>query len=427
MEERPKFIDLFAGAGGLSKGLEAAGFDVIWALDYEEHCKPTFDRNHDCNLEVGDIREIDPSELDIEPEDVNFIAGGPPCPTFSLVGRSKINSIEDRNVQEDERHQLYQDFLRFVEHFEPQSFVMENVSGMLSAENEGGRKVVDVIKEEMEEKGYEVTYQLLDAADYGVPQHRERLFFIGTKNGNNPDIEKWRTHAEPTSESEKMIKFKHRDSKEQSQRTIPGLTDENGSFPSYRRNSEPKPWNTVADAILDLPPLSPEGKMPPKKAENYTAPCLSKYQEWARDIGEDESWEDRDLLNHEARGQNLRDLTLYKMLGEGVSYKIGDLPKDVQPFRDDIFSDNIKKQNPKEPASTVVAHLYKDGHMFVHPTEARSVSVREAARLQSFKDTFEFPVSRTQAFKQIGNAVPPLLAQAIGTAIKSSVFDRSRR
>jgi DNA (cytosine-5)-methyltransferase 1 len=422
MDREPKAIDLFAGAGGLSRGLEAAGFDIMWALDYEKHCKPTYDRNHDCELEVEDIREVNPRDFDISPDDVDFVAGGPPCPTFSVVGRSKINSISDRKNTEDERHQLYQDFLRFVDYFEPEAFIMENVQGMLSAENEKGRKVVDVISKEMEELGYNVEYQVLDAANFGVPQNRDRLFFIGSRGKNLPDMKKWRTHAEPTSESERKIKLKGRDEKHVNQRTLQGVKEDKISFPDFRKNPSRKPWNTVADAIIDLPPLSPEGEMPPKKVEEYTAPALSKYQVWARNMGAEDSWKSEKLHNHEARGQNLRDLTIYKMLGEGVSYKIGDLPEDVQPFREDIFNDNIKKQNPKKPASTLVAHISKDGHMFVHPSEARSISVREAARFQSFRDDFVFPVSRTQAFKQIGNAVPPLLSQALGTAIREQIF-----
>ncbi|WP_345530621.1 DNA cytosine methyltransferase, partial [Actinoplanes utahensis] len=113
-------------------------------------------------------------------------------------------------------------------------------------------------------------------------------------------------------------------------------------------------------------------------------------------------------------------------LGEGTSYIIGDIPEEHQPYRSDIFPDKLKKQNPKEPSTTVVAHLYKDGHMFIHPTEARSITVREAARLQSFPDDFEFPVARTHAFKQVGNAVPPLLAQAIATAVRKTVLGISQ-
>ena len=119
----------------------------------------------------------------------------------------------------------------------------------------------------------------------------------------------------------------------------------------------------------------------------------------------------------------MRDLTIYKLLGEGVSWIIGDLPEDVQPYRTDIFPDKYKKQDPLGPSSTIVAHISKDGNIFIHPREARTFTVREVARLQSFKDTFVFPVPRTHAYKQTGNAVPPLIAQAIGMAIKNELLD----
>jgi len=230
-------------------------------------------------------------------------------------------------------------------------------------------------------------------------------------------------------EEEKKIKYKKDPSKrsEEDQHTLDGFVDEreDEEFPTFRKDKRNKdPWNTVADGILDLPPVSPKGETPPTKAEEYEIGPVSEYQYWARDLGEDQDWEEQDLLNHECRGHNMRDLTLYKLLGEGTSYIIGDIPEEHQPYRTDIFPDKLKKQNPKEPATTIVAHLYKDGHMFIHPNEARSITVREAARLQSFKDTFEFPVSRTHAFKQVGNAVPPLLAQALATAIRTEIFNQ---
>lgn len=117
------------------------------------------------------------------------------------------------------------------------------------------------------------------------------------------------------------------------------------------------------------------------------------------------------------------DLSLYKLLGEGVGWDIGDVGQDLQPYRQDIFPDKYKKQHPRKPASTIVAHLEKDGHMFIHPREARSLTVREAARLQSFRDSFEFPVPLTKAFKLVGNAVPPRLAQVIGTAVLEEIFE----
>lgn len=402
-----KTIDLFAGAGGFSQGFEQAGFDVIWAIDNDDKTEETFEENHDCDMVVDDITAVDPENVELSKNEVDVVIGGPPCPTFSLVGRSKINSIKDRDNTEDERHQLYQDFLKFVDYYQPKFFVMENVKGMMSAENEDGEDVVSVIKSEMDSIGYDANVQVLNSANFGVPQKRERLFFIGNRLGKqNPDMSKWRSHREPESEEEKSIKFK----------------SDSSDFPSYEEDpDERKPWNTVNDAIMDLPPVVSKGSTPPKNTEDYTMGSVSEYQEWARDTTED--WEDATLNNHVCRGHNMRDLTLYKLMGEGVTYKIGDLPEEHQPYRTDIFPDKMKKQNPKEPSSTVVAHLYKDGHMFVHPREARSITVREAARLQSFKDSFNFPVARTHAFKQVGNAVPPLLSRAIAEATKEKFLD----
>lgn len=417
-------IDLFCGAGGISQGLHDSGFQILWGLDNEKNTKPTFEANHECEMTVADIRELDPPDLGLEPGELDLVAGGPPCPTYSVVGRSKINSLDGRNNTTDERHLLYEHFLRFVDHYKPKAFLMENVKGMQSAENREGKPVVGVIKEQMHDLGYEVRVQLLDAADFGVPQHRERLFFIGNRIGApNPDMSRWRTHRVPRNEEEKKIKFR-RSSTEKTNGTLKLFSgEEAGGFPSFRRDRESRtPWNTVADAILDLPPVSPDGQTPPTKAEKYEIGPISEYQHWVRDIPADESWEDVPLKNHECRGHNMRDLTLYKLLGAGVSYIIGDIPAEHQPYRSDIFNDKLKKQDPRRPSSTIVAHLYKDGHMFIHPNEARSITVREAARLQSFRDTFEFPVARTHGFKQIGNAVPPLLAQAIGTAIRSEVL-----
>lgn len=421
-------IDLFCGAGGLSQGLEDAGYDVLWGLDNEQKAKPTFDLNHDSEMTVGDIRETTPPDLGEAEDDLDLVAGGPPCPTFSLVGRSKINSLDGQDTKTDERHALYEDFLRFVNHYQPKAFLMENVEGMLSSTNDEGEQVVDVITDQMEEIGYEVRVQLLDAANFGVPQHRNRLFFIGNRIGaENPDMSEWETHREPRNDEEKSITYK-RDpealaGEDQSSLNRFGSQDEDETFPTFKKNRTKNPWNTVADGILELPPVSPDGETPPTKAETYELGPVSEYQYWVRDIPDDTDWEEMPLYNHECRGHNMRDLTLYKLLGEGVSYIIGDIPEEHQPYRTDIFPDKLKKQNPTEPATTIVAHLYKDGNMFIHPTEARSLTVREAARLQSFKDTFEFPVARTHAFKQVGNAVPPLLGQAIGTAIRTEILD----
>jgi len=422
---KPKAVDLFCGAGGLSQGLSQAGFDVIWALDHEEKCKPTYDENNDHEMTVGDITEMTPPDLDLEAGELDLLAGGPPCPTFSSVGKVKINSIEGRDNTEDDRHALYQDFLRFVDHYKPKAFIMENVEGMTSAENKDGDSVLEVIKEEMEELGYEVKAKVLDAANFGTPQHRKRIFFVGNKIGvENPDLDEWRTHRPPRNEKEKKMKYyKDQGPEDEGQETIGNFSEQDDEFPTFKKNKKKEPWNTVGDAILDLPPVSPDGDTPPTECKEYTIPAISEYQHWIRDLEEDETWENAELDSHVCRGHNMRDLTIYKFLCESSSYVIGDLPDDINPYRTDIFQDKIKSQDPTEPSSTVVAHLYKDGHMFAHPTEARSITVREAARLQGFKDSFKFPVARTHAFKQVGNAVPTLLAQAVGTAVKEKILE----
>jgi len=418
MLEKPRAIDLFCGAGGITQGLMDAGFEILWAVDSDKNTKKTFDYNHRVQMTLADIREIDPPSLGLKKMELELLVGGPPCSPFSIVGRAKINSIEGRDVKEDERFFLYENFLRYLDHFQPKTFVMENVKGMKSAVNKDGISVVSIIKEQMEDLGYNVQVQLLDAANYGVPQRRERVFFFGNRLGlENPDMEKWETHRKPRNETEKMMKIKS------NEQTLQHYTGEAPEFPHYKKNILKKPWNTIADAILDLPPVSPKGTIPPKKAEKYYLKPISEYQHWVRDTPIDVDWEEQVLYNHECRGHNMRDLTIYKLLGEGVSWIIGNLPEDVQPYRTDIFPDKYKKQDPLGPSSTIVAHIYKDGNIFIHPREARKFTAREAARLQSFKDTFVFPVSRTQAYKQIGNAVPPLIAQVIGTAIKNELLD----
>jgi DNA (cytosine-5)-methyltransferase 1 len=162
--------------------------------------------------------------------------------------------------------------------------------------------------------------------------------------------------------------------------------------------------------------------MPPTRATEYTLPPVSPYQEWVRDVPDDRSWEDQPLDNHDARWHNHLDLSIYKLLGHGVGWNIGQVSTKIQPYREDVFPDKYKKQNPARPASTILAHIQKDGHMFIHPTEARSLSPREAARLQSFRDTYWFPESRTNAYRLIGNAVPPRLAEAVGVAVQQTIL-----
>jgi DNA (cytosine-5)-methyltransferase 1 len=451
MVPEPSAIDLFCGAGGLSEGLRRAGYDLRWAIDEDDSAVETYRENHGEYAIRANIRKTDPAEdgPDIEPGELDLVAGGPPCPSFSTIGRSKLGSLEDRSVDEDDRNVLYLDFLRYVNHFQPQAFIMENVPGMLSdtvtvesntvqqslptgTEQEVDQvpvgeevPVTDVIIREMEELGYTADWFLVDAADFGVPQHRERLFFIGRRTGGAlPDLTRWATHREPTDrEKDRWMQVRPElaDDNDESQELL--NTEISPVFPSLNPDREYRqPYHTVADAIMDLPPISPDGEMPPSQATEYTLPPVSPYQEWVRDITEDEQWEEQSLRNHDARWHNHLDLSIYKLLGHGVGWNIGQVSTRLQPYRDDVFPDKYKKQNPAEPASTILAHIQKDGHMFIHPTEARSLSPREAARLQSFRDTYWFPESRTNAYRLIGNAVPPRLGEAVGVAVAQTIL-----
>jgi DNA (cytosine-5)-methyltransferase 1 len=431
MTDRPVAVDLFCGAGGFSRGLEDAGFEIICAVDSDASAVETYEYNLDVDVVQDPVQELDPDDVGIDNQDIDLIVGSPPCPTFSTIGRSKIDSFEDRSYTDDERHNLYEDFIRFIRECRPQTFVMENVPGMQTAENVAGRRVVEIIKRQMETLDYSVDVQYPDAANFGVPQHRKRAIFLGNRLGKeNPKLSRWESHREPQRPAEKLMKQRHdaADSVKQDQMTVDQFgvdigTAQDGFSPQFEKHRvSKKPWVTVADAIMDLPPVSPAGEKPPTKIEEYTIPPVSEYQAWAREWSDSEEIEG-DLYNHECRGHNMRDLTLYKLLGEGVGWIIGDIDEEYQPYRTDIFSDNYRKQKPDEPASTILAHIHKDGNQYIHPREARSLTVREVARLQSFRDSFDFPVSRTQAYRQVGNAVPPLLAQAIGTAIRSEVFD----
>jgi len=426
-------VDLFCGAGGLSTGLSWAGFDVIWATDSDKKAVKTYTVNHpEVRTTTEDIASIQPSELHTT-GGLDLLAGGPPCPTFSKVGRAKLNSLEGSDPATDSRHQLWQHFLRFASHYRPRVLLIENVLGMATATNEAGEAVLSIILDEFRSLGYRVDASVIDAASFGVPQHRERLFIIGNRiDVPNPELANWRTHREPRTQDEyqaDMVSAQGPHTFQQTFDEIPGSGDEIDSesqnTPRYR-----KPYVTTGAAILDLPPLSPAGDKlnrdethPSVRADHYEIPAVTEYQQWARNIPKEKSWKDVSLSNHESRFHNVSDLSIYKLLGPSTGWRIGDLPEQLQPYRADVFADNYTKQDPTRPSSTIPAHLHKDGHMHIHPSEARSFTVREAARLQSFRDTYRFPVSRTAGFKQVGNAVPPLLAESIGNAIMSILRD----
>ncbi|MEO5716398.1 MAG: DNA cytosine methyltransferase [Luteolibacter sp.] len=382
MSEPYTFIDLFCGCGGFSLGLKRAGFKGLAAIDFNPEAIQVFNANFEDIPQIleKDLTAFSPAELEalIGTSEVDLIVGGPPCQGFSTARQVDGANHGDR-LKEDPRRHLYKEFLRYVGHFKPKVFVMENVLGIRSA---SGGQYFSKVQAEARVLGYRVHAQIEDCVDLGVPQKRRRQLFIGTREDQ---IAYFRPKLEPA------------------ERALEGAT--------------------LWDAIGDLNPLKAgEGdekrdydllhrfKMFPSIRSKYLFDVL-------------EVKEAKKLTAHRARPHSERDLRDFKRLKEGESSAEA-MRRGVEfefPYDKTSFKDRYTRQHRQRPCSTIVAHLSKDGLMFIHPTQNRSLTPREAARVQSFPDWFEFPVARTHQFRVIGNAVPPLVGEAVGDAVKSYI------
>ncbi|OAZ04823.1 DNA cytosine methyltransferase [Flavobacterium succinicans] len=402
MPESLNFIDLFAGASGMSEGFVKAGFSPISHIEMnKEACdtistrsayhflksenyielyyryiqgkitKEKFFSNlppeiskSTINIEIND-KTIKPlfEEIKKSKKEIDLIIGGPPCQAYSLLGRHQDD------IEQDPRNKLYIQYGRFLKEFQPKAFVFENVPGMLSA-NKGQH--FKNLKTYFKKLGYEVYHDTLNASDYGVVQARKRIIIVGWKKENDfgfPDFEKT------------DLKF------------------------------------TVNDAFADLKKLTP-GEV--HQVSSYTKRKNSYLEQFELRNGVNF------VTQHISRPHNDRDLAIYKTAIEKWNkdqerLKYPDLPEELKTHKNESsFIDRYKVVNGKGVSHTVVAHIAKDGHYYIHPDieQCRSISVREAARLQSFPDDFYFEGSRSAAFKQIGNAVPPLMANAIAKKMK---------
>ncbi len=377
MAGSPSVLDIFAGPGGLGEGFSQAGYFITAAVDNDDYAAETLRNNagkRGTLIIKNDIRELDLSGF------VDVVVGGPPCQGFSMVGRPKIKHLkhgEGKTRVIDRRNSLYKHFVRAVESLNPQFFVMENVPGILSYR---GGKIKAEILQSFSSIGYATDVKVLNAAEFGVPQIRKRAFFIGNRlRIENPYPT--RTHAD-------LAKKSNLDSK--------GAV----KLQDYAK---------VRDAISDLPPLQPSQGSDEVPYPDFLE--LTAYQRWVREGSPM-------LYNHVSRFHNDRDRKIFRQLRQGQTME--DLPPESRPYRDDIFKDKIKKQRWNRPSSAILAHMQKDGLMYVHPDsrQARTLTPREAARIQSFPDRFRFYGPMTQQFRQIGNAVPPLLARCIAEAIR---------
>jgi len=347
MVKKNKIIDLFCGCGGLSKGFEMAGFEVKVAIDMWEDAVKTYNHNHINKVAIcEDIHNCDDNYLNklVEDGDIVGIIGGPPCQGYSTVGTRDVK---------DPRNHLYIEYCRIVEKVSPDFFVVENVKGMTTLS--GGAFKDDIINR-FQKLGYQVNYKVLNAADYGVPQNRQRVFFVGMKN----------------------TKF-----------DFPKIFDKK---------------ITCLDALSDLPLLTVENGY--QDYYEYATPAQNNYQKLMRKNNEK-------VLNHQITAHSEQTINIISMIPDGGSIK--DLPEEYWNVRK--YNKAFERMSSVRPSNTV-----DTGHRnYFHYHENRIPTVRENARLQSFFDSFEILGSKTSLYKQIGNAVPPLLAYAIADSIKKQL------
>lgn len=381
------FIDLFCGAGGFSKGLELAGFNCIGGIDNVEAAIKTHQLNHKNSKSIcADIRNLSPEvfEKELNGQKVDVIIGGPPCPTFSTIGDAKIRSVTGKPTEEDPRNQLFLEYLKYVEYFKPEIFVIENVPNFITKYdgkifNTAVEIIENIGKSEIQKEGiYEVVkpVQVLNSVYYGVPQLRKRMLLVAHKK------------TEKKFEYPKYTHFYDQENKE-------GL----------------KHYTTVGDAIGDLPKITDNWRI--SEVEYSQNENLNEFQNFMRSNNSKNT-----VKNNICRLSNDRAKQVFPHMKQGSIYM--DLPKEIRqilPFREDIFKDKLKRLVWNNPSWTVIAHIGMDGYMYIHPTENRTLSVREAARIQSFPDDFEFVGNQQQTYVQVGNAVPPLLGKAIGNSL----------
>jgi len=394
------FLDLFSGCGGFTLGFLRAGGRCLAAVDNDPHAIATLRHNliERCPDELmpvehavqADLTALRPEELGalVGAEHVDVIIGGPPCQGFSTARqRDGANHGTRRFLPDDPRRHLYRDLLRFVAYFCPKVFVMENVLGIRSAA--GGAYVTRVLAE-ARELGYRVHGQIEEATRLGVPQKRRRQLFIAVRL----DISDYFVPDLPP--APRAV-------------PVPGCEESASTF-------------TLWDAIGDLPPLrAGEGRF----EADYDIPRRQQHVERRGSRARHylykilEIQKAPKLTNHVARPHSDRDLRDFAKLGEGESSAAA-MRRGVVfefPYDKTVFKDRYTRQHRERPCSTIVAHLSKDGLMFIHPTQNRSLTPREAARIQSFPDWFVFPAAQTHAFRLIGNAVPPLVAEAVGRKV----------
>jgi len=463
---KPRVLDLFAGCGGISLGFELAGFEMRAAVEFD----PDAARSHGLNFHGGseahsqpiDITKTTPEELCKAlglggvSSSVDIVVGGPPCQAFARVGRSKLREIEEHPEAfiHDPRAQLYKKYLEYVDAFQPLAVLMENVPDIL---NHGGQNIAEETCEVLAEKGYVCGYTLLNAAFYGVPQMRERMFLIAYRKELKAEV------SFPSPTNWLVLPPGYEGSRSVALKTLRNLAGQAHSYIAPpAASAELPPAVTAEQALRDLPPIHARellstGKLSrgarrfdtpagygPKRPSAYgvlmrnwpkhSAPIEGPVDHVIRYLPRDyelfarmnpgdqypeayvhavEMFEER-LDAARKKGEKIAEgSTKYKALWNSI----------VPPYDVSKFPNKWRKMWSDQPARTLMAHLGKDSYSHIHydSKQARTISVREAARLQSFPDGFRLSGTMNPAFKQVGNAVPPLMAKALAVHMMQTI------
>ncbi|CAL9399578.1 DNA (cytosine-5-)-methyltransferase [Nocardiopsis dassonvillei] len=364
-------VDLFSGAGGLSLGLEQAGWTVAASVDSDLRALQTHRANFPglaIDVDLGDQEQRKELVSLLGETKIDLVAGGPPCQPFSRAGRSKIRSLVELGVRDanDERRQLWQAFVDVVLGVKPRVVLMENVPDMALGDD---FSVVRHIVHMLESEGYFTEVRLVDAWKYGVPQHRKRLILLARLDSDE---------------------FSWPDE---------GLT----------------PRVHLREAISDLPALSedPDDALHVGARRMRYTPMSAPppfVQLMRKEVAENDVVHD-----HMTRPVRSDDLETFKLMDHRTLYS--DIPEELRRYDAEKYDDKYKRLDWDNYSRSVTAHIAKDGYWYIHPEQHRTLTVREAARIQTFPDHFRFAGTRSDAFRQIGNAVPPLLGKAAASAL----------
>lgn len=461
--EPPRVLDLFAGCGGISLGFHAAGFDVVGAVEFDPKASRSHARNFhkdapesifEAHATARDITKTDPKDLLREygfsgrtDSHIDVIVGGPPCQAFARVGRAKLREVAEHPEAflQDARSNLYLRYLEYVRALKPVALLMENVPDIL---NFGGHNIAEEICEVLGGMGYTARYTMLNAVFYGVPEMRERMFLVAYRKEYAP--------AEWFPEPSHWIDLPrgYHGSRQVALKTLKSdLFVDNAYYVDSPVSSDHRKKAVTAEqALSDLPSIPDDSEQKLKKGPRpFTTKVryplrrkLNEYQEkmrnWLGFAASDgvkdhvirylprdykifarmqagDQYPEAYRLSVQMFEERLAEIkrTEGKKLRKGSARYVDEWNNHVPPYDPGKFPNKWRKMEPDKPSRTLMAHLGKDGYSHIHydSGQARTISVREAARLQSFPDGFVFEGPMNPAFRQIGNAVPPLMSKAV--------------